>query len=84
MSLRGPIGWVPASRNRSGRSSRACPVRLDGRPITPNPEKSRELFVDALGLSLEATEGEWTSGSSRDDATTMTVAHLGDQVSGRI
>ena len=25
--------------------------------ITPNPQKSRELFIDALGLPLEASPG---------------------------
>ena len=41
--------------------------------ITPNPEKSRELFVDALGLPLQATEGDGYAHSEQIEG----VKHLG-------
>jgi catechol 2,3-dioxygenase-like lactoylglutathione lyase family enzyme len=41
--------------------------------ISPNPEKSRELFVDALGLPLEATDGDGYAHSEQVEG----VKHLG-------
>jgi catechol 2,3-dioxygenase-like lactoylglutathione lyase family enzyme len=41
--------------------------------ITPNPRQSRELFVDALGLPLEAPDGEGYAHSERIEG----VKHLG-------
>jgi catechol 2,3-dioxygenase-like lactoylglutathione lyase family enzyme len=41
--------------------------------ITPNPGKSRELFVEALGLPLEATDGDGYAHSEQIEG----LKHLG-------